>query len=355
MNVVTTILYLNVLLLSSFMGCSLYRLNKPSITEEETTKKIITVNVLIYRQSSITNKILEGFVAKFESFGNYRVKTIIYNANGNYLTLKAMAQEVFTQKCDLIWGMGSQAVEAITSITLKSKSKTATMLTNISWETLSILTEENPELKEYAFGWGGSYDWPLRIALMKKIIPRAQTILFLHRDTKLNNKWIVEMHEAFKNHQLKIVDLNLTDEAFSLNFIHEAMRGIDLILVVLDHAIINIIDSIIAVANNYNVPLCVSDLESTKKGAFLGICPDILNNGEYSALIAKKIIIDNHTASATPFVELKDWSIKVAINLAALEKQKPGTDPDIFFLMEHGFIKKSPGHENIKSTEIIYV
>jgi putative ABC transport system substrate-binding protein len=355
MNVVISVLYLNVLLLSSFMGCSLYRLNHPILTQDDATKTIVTVNVLIYRQSSITNTILEGFIKKFESFGNYRVKTVIYNANGNYLTLKAMAQEVFAQKSDLIWGMGSQAVEAIASITLKSKSKTATMLTNVSWETLSVLNEANPELKEYAFGWGGSYDWPMRIALIKKIIPRAQTILFLHRDTKLNNKWIIEMHETFNQHKLKIVDLNLTDEAFSLNFIHEAMGSIDLILVVLDHAIINMIDSIIAIANNYNVPLCVSDLESTKKGAFLGICPDILNNGEYSALIAKKIIIDNHTASATPFVELKDWSIKVGINLDAIKKQQPGTDPNIFFLIEHGFIKESSEHESIKSTEMIYV
>ena len=127
---------------------------------------------------------------------------------------------------------------------------------------------------------------------MTKMIPNARRILFLHGTINRHAEWLKQMYITFADNGLTIESLNIINFTMINNAIRHSLENTDLIIVLLDGVVINMIETIIALANNYHIPLCTAEMQSVKKGAVCCIGTDLALSGAYSAAIAKKIILE---------------------------------------------------------------
>ncbi len=350
MSINKKLMFINALLLS-LLGITQINRIIPEQEAPVATYTTFNIAVLIYSSTTILPELLNTFEKTIKSFGNYKINFTIHNADANYLTLKVMAEEALAQKYDLIWSLGTQPTEIITRLSIKKHLSVPILLTNISAEQLNMLTEQSPLLKKYAIGWGSSYDWPLRIQLIKKMTPHAQRFLFISHNSQ-EASWQLDMQKAFTDQQLSLQHLNISDAPNIQGVIRNALTNIDAILVLFDSTTL-FIDTIIGLADQFHIPLYVADITSAQKGAVCCISPDITKNSTYSGLLAKKILLEKISPNNIPFMEIKDWGIAPKINAKKIASQKPSTPNNILFLMERGFTvdKKS---ENLEYNGGVY-
>lgn len=243
-----------------------------------------------------------------------------------------MSTQVLAERYDLIWSIGILACQTIAPLITKYQPKTPILMSSIEWTALQDLAKENPTLPFYATGWGGSCDWNLRIDLMKLLMPHVKKALLVHQNPTLSDAQ-VELIETLKGKGITVSLVHAVDIGTTINYLRSALDSVDAIIITRESNLLNAMDKLVTLANNYQVPLYVSDLGSVTKGAACGIGSDETTFGRYSAWFAKKVLFEGRHPKELPFQEIKDWSVHAGLNITTMNLQNTHTPRAIVSLM----------------------
>ncbi len=319
----------------------------PLIAEEIGQPDVFTIGVLVYGCSPLVEALITEFEQTFKKATGTTCSIHLHTAEENYTLLSAMAHKLLNAAYNLIWVIGLQPAQAVAGLIPKHTPTTPIMLSSLPWDGLTELLQENPSLKTYTTGWGGSYNWTRRIEILKKLVPNIRKALFLY-NTSRDPSCLDGIKAELDQHGITHTEVGIENINTTFNYLRNALEDIDVIIVLRDSGMVPAMDKLVALGNNYHVPIFVSDTISIERGAACGACSHEGSASHYSVWFAREMLIHKKKPSGISFIHIKDWDIDPILNkkTSTSTLQNTKTPKNIQFLMKHGIVIKESKHHN---------
>ncbi|MDQ5940800.1 MAG: putative tryptophan/tyrosine transport system substrate-binding protein [Candidatus Dependentiae bacterium] len=319
----------------------------PIVTEEIHQSDVLTIGVLVYGCSPLVEALITEFEKTFKKATGKTCRIHLHTAEENYTILNAMAHKLLNARYDLIWAIGAQPAQAIAGLIPKHRPTTPIMLSSLPWSTLNELIQENPSLKKYATGWGGSYNWKHRIEILKKFVLNIKQVLFLYNISR-DSSCLDEVKSELDQRGIGYKEIGIENTNTTFNYLRNTLDDIDVIIVLRDSGIVPAMTQLVSLGNNYHVPIFVSDALSIERGAACGACSHEESFSHYCVWFAKEMLIRKKKPYNLSFMHIKDWDIEPILNkeTSSTALQNTGTPKNIEFLMKHGIVIKESKHRN---------
>lgn len=284
--------------------------------KEDSKDSSSVLRIAIFEPAShpALDEIVQGFIETlFQSKRQYTFER--FNANGNKILLRSLAEEIIQNKFDLIFTVGIECSLTIKNLSLKKQCSTPIVFTGV----------DNPQkiglVGERITGVSTQPCYSQQIEILTDLIPSVRKILLIYDPTQgcglESDKEQLALIFNKKGIKLTAIEIESISEISQKATIY--MPQIDVVMVLKDNTIVSGLDSLIELCRRYHKPLFASDLNSVIKGATFAYGIREYDSGSEAALKAQLILEYFKKPAEIAVSSIKRF--KTLINKKAVETQ----------------------------------
>ncbi|WP_010281790.1 ABC transporter substrate-binding protein [Bacillus timonensis] len=283
-------------------------------------KDQVVVGISQYAPHTSLDAATEGFIKALEDEGfkeGENLKIDSQNAQGEQSNTATIAQNLVGNNVDLIFANATPSAMAV----LNATSDIPIIFTSVTDPVGAGLVEAFDKPGENITGTTDNHPDATKTTI--NFITEemgAKKIGVIYNSGEQNSVVQVEQVKEFaEKGGAELVEVSVSTTA-EVNQAAQSLVGrVDAIYIPTDNTAVQALDSIIAVANEKDIPLFVGELDSMKAGGFAASGFEYYDIGYQSGLMAAKILKGEKKASEMP-VELPN-SLQLVINKKAAEEQ----------------------------------
>lgn len=291
---------------------SYFFVRKKSILPNNNVKTIAIFEPAIH---PAMDEISQGFIDTITKNTNQKYEFKKYNANGNKLLMKSLAEEIVYNDLDLGFTIGTSASVMLKECATKQKSTMPIVFCAI----------DDPQkfnlVGDYITGATEKTDYATQINLLLKIMPTIKKIALVYDPSQgsglQKDKEMLE--KILKTKKISLQPIEIQSMSEIKQKVEGFMKNIDLVMILKDHTAVSGLDSLITLCNRYKKPLFASDLNSGQKGAALAFGILEYDSGVEAAKKALEILEHGKKAADIPVSSV--WRLTLHINKTQAEKQ----------------------------------
>ncbi|MEH7223514.1 ABC transporter substrate-binding protein [Bacillus sp. JJ1566] len=283
-------------------------------------KEQVVVGITQYAPHTSLDAATEGFKKALEDQGfkeGENLKIFLENAQGEQSNTATIAQKLVGDKVDLIFANATPSAMAA----LNATSEIPIIFTSVTDPVGAKLVEAFD--KPGANITGTTDNHPDATKTTINFITQemgAKKIGVIYNSGEQNSVVQVEQVKEFAEQDgAELVEVSVSTTAEVKQAAESLVGRVDAIYIPTDNTAVQALDSIIAVANEKDIPLFVGELDSMKAGGFAASGFEYYDIGYQSGLMAAAILKGEKKASEIP-VELPN-SLQLVINKKAAEEQ----------------------------------
>ncbi|WP_449540309.1 ABC transporter substrate-binding protein [Ferdinandcohnia sp. Marseille-Q9671] len=283
-------------------------------------KDQVVVGITQYAPHTSLDAATEGFKKALEDEGfkdGENLKIDFKNAQGEQSNTATIAQSFVGDKVDLIFANATPSAMAA----LNATNEIPIIFTSVTDPVGAGLVEAFDKPGDNITGTTDNHPDATKttINFMTQEMG-AKKIGVIYNSGEQNSVVQVEQVKEFaESDGAELVEVSVSTTAEVKQAAESLVGRVDAIYIPTDNTAVQALDSIIAVANEKDIPLFVGELDSMKAGGFAASGFDYFDLGYQSGLMAAQILKGEKKASEIP-VELPD-SLQLVINKKAAEEQ----------------------------------
>jgi len=232
------------------------------------------------------DEISQGFMDTMNKRGTQKYEFKKYNANGNKLLMKSLAEEIVYNNPAVGFTIGTSTSVMLKECATKQQSTMPIVFCAI----------DDPQkfnlIGDYITGVTEKTDYQKQIELLLHIIPSVKKIGLVYDPSQgsglQKDKEILE--KILEEKSIFLQPIEIQSMAEIKQKVEGFMSNIDVVMILKDHTAVAGIDSLIILCNRYKKPLFASDLNSGAKGAALSYGILEYDSGVHAAQKALEIL-----------------------------------------------------------------
>jgi len=311
-------------LLAGFLalaGCgSSDETSEKSESSNNNEKEQVVVGITQYAPHTSLDAATEGFKKALEDEGfkeGDNLKIDFQNAQGEQSNTATIAQNLVGNQVDLIFANATPSAMAV----LNATNEIPIIFTSVTDPVGAGLVEAFDKPGENITGTTDNHPDATKTTI--NFITQqleAKKIGVIYNSGEQNSVVQVEQVKEFAEQDgAELVEVSVSTTAEVKQAAESLVGRVDAIYIPTDNTAVQALDSIIAVANEKDIPLFVGELDSMKAGGFAASGFEYYDIGYQSGLMAAQILKGEKKASEIP-VELPN-SLQLFINKKAAEEQ----------------------------------
>src|SRR3990167_473247 len=236
-------------------------------------------------------EIEQGFKETLQQLSSKPYLFTTFNANGNRTLLRAQAEEMVSNKYDLLFTIGATCSQTVAEL-LKKKNLTIPQVFGgvDGREFAQSLKSSN----ESTTGVYVQVDYTKEMDVLYTYKPKAKNVLLVYDPTHGTGleKYKYKIEEYIKKYGMTLQSIEIYQTNEIQQKVAASLPGTDVVLVLIDNTVVAGIEALVTLCNRYGVTLLTSDLASGKKGAALAYGITEYESGSGAAFKAQEILID---------------------------------------------------------------
>jgi len=278
MKKATIILIAIALTLTSLAGCS--------DTNQSSDPESLRIGIIQFAPHPSLDNCREGFIEGLKDlgFGEDRVVFDYQNANADMNIANTIAQKMAADKCDLIVGIATPAAQAAFNAT--EDSDIPVVFIAVSDPVAAGLSGH-----ENVTGVSDVLQVEEQIALVKALVPAAQTVGVIYNTGEVNSvKQVAMLEDAAVNGGLSFETATVTNVSDVVLALESLLTKIDVLVNVLDNTVVSAMATIADKCSERGIAIIGSEEEQVQNGALASSGFDYTDVGRQGAQLASRIL-----------------------------------------------------------------
>ena len=256
-----------------------------------------------------------GFIQAIEDAGYAIGEDIIieyHNAQGDFSVSYTIAEKFVQDRVDLIFAIATGPVQAAASLTDTIPIVFAGVRDPVGAEVVDSFQRPGRNIT------GTSHWTPVseQIKLVLEIIPNARRIGVVYNSGELNS--VIQVEEARQwaaEYGLTLVERTAGSTTDVRQAAESLVGSVDVIFIPTDNTVVAALESVLAVAERFRIPVIASDIATAQRGAAAAYGVDEIQLGRQAGEMALRILFEGADPATTP-VEIQEV-LDLAVNLEA--------------------------------------
>lgn len=262
----------------------------------------------------------EGFLAGLAEAGIVEGQnlTVIYdNSQADPATASTIADSFVSQKVDLICGIATPS--AMTAYNACLNNNIPVIYTAVSDPVASGLANEDGSSVGNITGTSDYLAVTEQLEMIRKIMPDAKKIGIIYTTSETNSvSTIAEYKKYAADYGFEIVETGINQISEVELAAKDMVTKVDCITNLTDNTVVSALQTVLAAANEANVPVFGSEVEQVKAGCVASMGLEYYELGKQTGAMAAKVLKGEAKASEINFEVISEASLYV--NTAAADK-----------------------------------
>ena len=236
------------------------------------------------------------------------------NAQGDQSNLKTIATKFATGQMDMVLAIATPSAIAMAGET----KEIPVLITAVTDPVAAKLVESNEHPGGNVTGTTDMTPVKEQLELLQKIVPTARKVGVIYNSGEVNSQVQVDIaHEAAQDLGLEIIEATVTGSAEVMQIAQSLIGKVDAFYVPTDNVVASSISSVVAIAEDHDIPLILGERGMVDGGALGTIGIDYYKLGRQTGEMAFRVIQGENPAEM-PIESLQD--IDVVLNRGAAER-----------------------------------
>ncbi|MDR3051129.1 MAG: ABC transporter substrate-binding protein [Oscillospiraceae bacterium] len=276
------------------------------------------IGILQYVEHPALDSAIEGFLAGLKDAGIEEGKNLTVdrqNPSADAATQKLMAEQLVAGGNDLLLGVATPAVQALSAETTETPIL-GTAVTDYVGAKL-IASNEAPGIN--VSGTTDMNPIDLQIALVKQIVPEAKTLGICYTSNEINSQIQADLAKAeAEKLGLTVVVKTITAVGEVQQAIESLVGEVDVIYLPTDNILASAIPVVTGVTDAAKLPVIVGEANMCLEGGLATVGLNYYKLGYQTAAQAVRILVDGANPAEMPIESLSDADVSLNLTTAGL-------------------------------------
>lgn len=279
-----------------------------------------TVGISQFAEHGSLDNCREGFLAGLAQAGIREGEnlTVIYdNAQTDTGTASTIAENFVSQKVDLICAIATPCAMSAYNATMETD--IPVVYTAVSDPAGAGLAKGDGTSVGNITGSSDLLPVSAQLEMIRAMLPEAKTIGILYTTSEANSiSTIASYQELAGDYGFEIVESGISSISEVEMAACDLVSKVDCISNLTDNTVVEALQTVLAKANEKNIPVFGSEIEQVKNGCVSSMGIDYFELGKQTGALAAKLLKGEGKAIETPFITAEEAELYV--NRAAAEK-----------------------------------
>lgn len=302
----------------------------PSSTEEsneQEEEKTYTIGISQIVEHPSLNAAVDGFKAALEDNGLKEGENVTYdfqNAQGDGSLSTTIAQNFVSSNVDLIFANATPSAQTALAATQDIPIVFTSVTDPVGAELVKALDQPGPNIT-------GTMDLhpdaiPNTLKFMKDELGATKVGLVYNAGEANSVSQVNSIKELLSGLGMEAVEATVSTSAEVKQASESLVGKIDAFYIITDNTVVSTLESVIAVANERDIPMVAAEFDSVNRGAFAAYGFDYYDIGYEAGVMAAHILLQGKSPADIP-VQVPQ-NLKLVINKAAAGEQGIELNPD---------------------------
>ena len=283
-------------------------------------KESYTIGIEQFAEHGSLDNCREGFLQGLEEEGikegdNLKVET--KNAAADMGTAGQISDSFVSDKVDLICAIATPSAQSAYNAAMDAR--IPVIYTAVTDPVAAELASEDGTPAGEVTGTSDKLPVEEQIKMIREMLPDAKNIGILYTTSEANSvSTIKEYKELAENYDFEIVDSGINTVADVEMAAKDLASKVDCISNLTDNTVVSALQTVIAAADEKNIPVFGSEIEQVKSGCLASMGIDYIALGKQTGEMAAKILKGESKAEEMPYEVCSGASLYV--NTAVADK-----------------------------------
>lgn len=304
------------MVMAALAGCG----SEPAATNTGDGEKSYTIGIAQFAEHGSLDNCREGFLAGLKEAGIEEGKnlTVIYdNAQTDTGTASTIAENFVSKKVDMICAIATPC--AMSAYNACMETDIPVIYTAVSDPVGAGLAKEDGSSVGNITGSSDLLPVSAQLEMIRTMLPDAKKIGIIYTTSEANSvSTIATYKELAGEYGFEIVESGISSISEVEMAAADLVTKVDCISNLTDNTVVEALQTVLAKANEKNIPVFGSEIEQVKAGCVASMGIEYFELGKQTGAMAAKILKGEATAKDTPFISASEAELYV--NTAAAEK-----------------------------------
>lgn len=285
--------------------------------QEEST---YTVGISQFAEHGSLDNCREGFLAGLAEAGIVEGEnlTVIYdNAQTDTGTASTIAENFVSKKADMICAIATPC--AMSAYNVCMETDIPVVYTAVSDPAGAGLAQEDGTSVGNITGSSDLLPVNAQLEMIRTMLPDAKKIGIIYTTSEANSISTIETYkEMAGEYGFEIVESGISSSVEVEMAAADLVTKVDCITNLTDNTVVSALQTVLAKANEKNIPVFGSEIEQVKAGCVASMGIEYFELGKQTGLLAAKLLKGEAEAAKTPFITATEAELYV--NTEAAEK-----------------------------------
>ena len=283
-------------------------------------KESYTIGIEQFAEHGSLDNCREGFLKGLEDEGikegdNLTVKC--KNAAADMGTAKQISDSLVSDKVDLVCAIATPSAQSAYNAAMKAD--IPVIYTAVTDPVAAELADKDGKPVGEVTGTSDKLPVEEQLKMIREMLPDAKKIGIMYTTSEANSvSTIKEYKELAENYDFEIVDSGINTVADVEMAAKDLASKVDCISNLTDNTVVSALQTVIAAADEKNIPVFGSEIEQVKSGCLAAMGIDYIALGKQTGEMAAKILKGESKAEEMPYEVCSGASLYV--NTAVADK-----------------------------------
>ena len=297
-------------------GCG----SEPAVTNTGDGEKSYTIGIAQFAEHGSLDNCREGFLAGLKEAGIEEGKnlTVIYdNAQTDTGTASTIAENFVSKKVNMICAIATPC--AMSAYNVCMETDIPVIYTAVSDPVGAGLAKEDGSSVGNITGSSDLLPVSAQLEMIRTMLPDAKKIGIIYTTSEANSvSTIATYKELAGEYGFEIVESGISSISEVEMAAADLVTKVDCISNLTDNTVVEALQTVLAKANEKNIPVFGSEIEQVKAGCVASMGIEYFELGKQTGAMAAKILKGEAAAKDTHFISASEAELYV--NTAAAEK-----------------------------------
>ena len=283
-------------------------------------EKTYTIGISQFAEHGSLDNCREGFLEGLKEEGIEEGKNLtvsVKNAAADQGTAKQISDSFVSDKVDLICAIATPSAQAAYNSAMDSE--IPVVYTAVTDPVAAKLAKDDGTAVGNVTGTSDELPIKAQLEMIREMMPDAKKIGILYTTSEANSvSTIKEYKELAENYDFEIVDSGINTVADVEMAAKDLASKVDCISNLTDNTVVSALQTVIAAADEKNIPVFGSEIEQVKSGCLASMGIDYIALGKQTGEMAAKILKGESKAEEMPYEVCSGASLYV--NTAVADK-----------------------------------
>lgn len=304
------------MVMAALAGCG----SEPAATNTGDGEKSYTIGIAQFAEHGSLDNCREGFLAGLKEAGIEEGKnlTVIYdNAQTDTGTASTIAENFVSKKVNMICAIATPC--AMSAYNVCMETDIPVIYTAVSDPVGAGLSKEDGSSVGNITGSSDLLPVSAQLEMIRTMLPDAKKIGIIYTTSEANSvSTIATYKELAGEYGFEIVESGISSISEVEMAAADLVTKVDCISNLTDNTVVEALQTVLAKANEKNIPVFGSEIEQVKAGCVASMGIEYFELGKQTGAMAAKILKGEAAAKDTPFISASEAELYV--NTAAAEK-----------------------------------